>query len=516
MRTLVILALGALAARADDGLDRALARLRTAPFAARADAVRAVEALEPAVPDVVARLKAGFTVDPIGPGWHVLLARDETDAARPFQLFVPARDAPAPMPLLVHLHGGVSRPDFAYAPRQVGYGRLWVESAERAGFAVAFPLGRRDCTWWRAEGVAHVRAVIRETKRLLPIDDDAIVGTGFSDGGSGCFHLAMAAPWLFAAFIPMNGHPAVAARASGEQLYLRNLKRTPLFVTMTRDDALYPAASVLEHLDLALDAGASLRIVSWEGGNHRPVYFEDLRKSFERFVSEAARDALPTKIDWWCATPATGRVAWVEVLELGAAVGDADAEPDLNVVSKPGRVRLGVQVNRAFAGPGVQVTEVVPDTPAHGMGMAKGDVIVRLDERAIRGLPDLVAALGDKRFGEVVTVVVRRDGREAPLDGRIPPFAPEPYYRRGAPTARVSVRVEGNTIRITSRHVRRLRLLLSPDLFGDAPVEVLANGRRAGAEQRELSQKEILERYAREADGRRIFTRALILSLPPA
>ena len=38
-----------------------------------------------------------------------------------------------------------------------------------------------------------------------------------------------------------SGHPEVASRASGRQLYPRNILATPLFVAMTRDDVLLAA-----------------------------------------------------------------------------------------------------------------------------------------------------------------------------------------------------------------------------------------------------------------------------------
>ena len=499
-----------------DALDDALRLLRAAPAAERGAAVAAVLALEPTLDDVLARLRKPPLPAPLEAGWHVRSATDEHGVARPFQLYVPASLATreTPPPLLVYLHGGVSRPDFTVEEGEVGYGRLWLESARRGAFPVAFPMGRQDCVWWRPEGASHIRAVVRESKRLVPVDDDAVLASGFSDGGSGCFYLAMAEPEPFAAFLPMNGHPAVAASASGAQLYLRNLALRPLYATMTRDDALYPAATILEHLVPALHAGAPIRVASWEEGNHRPVYFEELRASFEAYVNGAARRAVPDAVQWRCASPSTGAAAWVEVLEIGPAAGDAPDEPDLNVMSAPGRVRLGVNVDRAFGGPGVRVSGVADGSPAAAMGVKEGDVITGIDGAPVAGMEDLVKALGGKTHGDEVHVRVRRE-EETTLRGGFPEFRHEPYYRRASPTARVSVRVEDGALFLVTRNVRRLRLSLPPDLLPPGPLSIERNGKRLDAEAIDLSLEEILRSYGRDADSGRVFTRRLILDLPP-
>jgi len=499
LRRLACVALAASALRADEtGLDRALRALRTAPASGREKAVRAVLTLDPPRAELVRRLREPVPVEPIGAGWHLLAATDAHGVRRPFHLYVPAGlRADAPAPLLVHLHGGVSRPDFGMQPRGVGYGRLWTPLADEHGFVVAYPCARRDCMWWTDAGVAHVRAVVRETKRLVPIDDDAVFGTGFSDGASGCYHLALAAPDPFAGFLPMNGHPAVPANLSGRQLYLRNLQNVPLFVASTSDDPLYPAATVLDHLVPAMKAGAPVRLVNWERGSHTPAYFEEEGDSFVAFLQEKLRDGDAFTIDWRCADPATGRCRWVEVLAVdGGVSGGLEEQPDLNVMSTPGRVRLGVTVDRAFPGPGVRVTGVTEDSTAAGAGLRPDDVVLILDGAAIGGLRDLVAALGRARHGDAVTLTVARGDETLQLAGRFAPFESEPYYRRDEPTARVRVIREGGVVRVAARHVARLRLWLHEKIEVEGPHVVVT----------ERALEDIVRDYARDADRGAVYT----------
>lgn len=513
MRTvLACVLLGGVVVAGDD-LDRALAALRTAARADYDARVLAVLDLKPETAQVVQRLEKGLEIPTtLEAGWHSLEAEDVQGVRRPFQLYVPAAAVgkTEPLPLLIYLHGGVSRPAYVEALGQIG--TMWVESANETPFVLAVPLGRGDCTWWSEAGVRHIRAVIRETKRRTAIDDDAVVGTGFSDGGSGCFHLAMVAPDPFAAFLPMNGYPAVSATASGKQVYLRNMKHTPQFVALTQDDQLYPWARVMAHLDPAIRAGASIRLVGYESGGHRPVYFEDQRAAFVRFITDTPRDPHPQEIDWWCAEPC--RVAWVEITGLGGVAGDAEALPDLNPLRTPGRVRLGFNFDRAHPGPGVLVASVLEGTTAEKIGLLKGDVLVRLDETSVVTLQDLIDTLSRKEYGQPVRVVVRREGQGVTLTGRIPPFETRPWYERKEPTARFSLRAEGNRIAITSRNVRRFRLHLAPALFEAGPVEVTVNGRGVDAAIEPVALPDLLRHYAARADSGQIFTRVLQVSLP--
>ena len=503
-------------ASAEDALDAALFKLRTV---SPADTDAAVAAILQAKPDraaVIARLKQPFGVASAEAGWRSMTATDDRGVERPFELYVPQSlvGKVEPVPLVVAMHGGVSRPAFLENPGQRGTASLWVKSADGQGFVLACPAGRADCVWWSDAGVAHVRAVIREAKRHAPIDDDAIFGTGFSDGGSGSFYLAMAAPRPFAGFLPMNGHPAVAASASNKQLYVGNLAALPHFVTMTQDDQLYPAITVIPHLQAALAAGARFHIVSYPRGGHRPVYFEEQRTAFEEFVQGTTREALPRSIAWKCAAPAQGEIAWVEVLKIGESPHDAAASADRNVMSMPGRVRIGINVDQAFEGGGVRIAKVSERTLAATLGLADGDVIVSMDGSAIEGLADLRRALAGKKYGDPVQLVLMRGEEKLEKSGAFPAFVPAPIYRRGNPTAEFKVQVDANRVVIRSRNVRKFRLRLTSEMFGDGAIALAVNGKRVEPTIRELSLEEILRAYAREADGGRVNGREAIVEVP--
>lgn len=273
--------------------------------------------------------------------WSAWTATDASGVERPFQLFVPAsvRAGATPTACLVHLHGAVSRPEYGQGlgtPQAVGYADiLWRELAEANDWLLAAPQARADCAWWSKAGVAHVDATLARIAESFPIPDDAIFAAGFSDGASGCFYRAMTGPDPFAGFIALNGHPAVASRASGEQLYLENLQARPMIVGLTQEDSLYPSAKVLPHVTSAIQAGAKLTLLSFPDINHQPTYLKEQSRLLERFLAKTRLVPETDELDWRLADLAHGRVAGLDVLELDP--GDAPLDTSANLSGAEGR-----------------------------------------------------------------------------------------------------------------------------------------------------------------------------------
>lgn len=497
MRTWLSLLLLAAPTLADEALVEALRNVRLADRSGRPVAVERVLALEPRMEDLLTAL-----ADAPGPraapeaGLTRVEAEDESGRARPYYLFVPRCLAgrAEKAPLLVDLHGGVSRPDFIPHEDFVQV-QAWEfyaglrNLAEEHGFAIAFPLARADCVWWSDAGVGHLRSVVRDVKRRLPVDDDRIFLAGFSDGGSGCYYLAMAGASPFAGLLPMNGHPAVASRGSGRQLYLANARTLPLFVAMTRDDPLYPASTVLPHLSALVDLGAPLHLVLYPEGGHQPVYFAEQSEAIARFVTETRRPPPPSEVEWRCAEPALGTMEWLSIEEIGAAEGDDPEPPDLNPLVPPGPVRLGVQVDETE---GIKITSVQPGSLAESLGMRPGDLLAAVDGQPVASTTALRQSLDRKGPGDTITVTIRREGAEVSMSGKVPTLGPQAVFPRSSPTAWVRARVEDGKARVVAhRNVRRIRVRLIPGLLEPGPGQ--GDGRRT-----------LLEHYAREADSHRL------------
>jgi hypothetical protein len=80
------------------------------------------------------------------------------------------------------------------------------------------------------------------------------------------------------------------------------------------------------------------------------------------------------------------------------------------------RVFVGGIPDYSQEGPGVRFSGVGPGSPAEKAGLRGGDVLVRFGEKEIRNIYDYTYALGERKPGEVVKLVVRRDGKDVPLE----------------------------------------------------------------------------------------------------
>ena len=501
---------------AGDTVARHLGRLKAAEPDAYDDRIQSVLAASDQVEDLLKQIRKGMTPQPdderkgrLKAGWTEWEATDAQGTTRPYQLYLPPSvlAGKSPSAVVVHIHGAVARPDFGRGPGNaaaVGYaGFLWPKLAKEHDLVIVCPAGRADCTWWTDNGVAHIQAVLRDVKRSLSIPDQSIFAAGFSDGGSGCYYLSMASPDPFAGFIAMNGHPAVAATASGKQLYLRNMAVTPLIAAMTQEDSLYPSRTVLPHVTSAIAEGAPITVISYPNVNHQPLYFNDQTTTIVNFLKNTKRNDQPDRIRWLTADTGIGTVRWAEILELGATERDAPALEAINLMTTPGRLTLGIQLARSST----EVLEVVEASPAAGAGMQAGDVIVELDGTAVTDTRSLRRALQQQTHGNPFTCVVKRDGQEATLQGTFPTFVAEPLYRRDNETAHIDCRLSSDAtpqIRLSSRHVKRLRIWL-PDGLGDHEEIELAYGPAGNLATRSLtvqrlSASELLARFAKHPD----------------
>jgi S1-C subfamily serine protease len=69
--------------------------------------------------------------------------------------------------------------------------------------------------------------------------------------------------------------------------------------------------------------------------------------------------------------------------------------------------QFGLPVSR-----GALVQFVEPDSPADKGGLARGDIIIEIEGRDIRGVEDVFAAVRSARVGDAVSVTVVRQDTE--------------------------------------------------------------------------------------------------------
>ncbi len=120
---------------------------------------------------------------------------------------------------------------------------------------------------------------------------------------------------------------------------------------------------------------------------------------------------------------------------IGFAVPSNMARAVMSQLAKHGEVRRGriglttqeitPELAKAFAlssNQGAVVVDIAPDSPAAKAGLKRGDVVVAVNGRGIRGSSDLRNQIGLMAVGEDVEFKVLRNGRELVLKARVEPL----------------------------------------------------------------------------------------------
>lgn len=392
-------------------------------------------------------------------------------------------------PLLLWLHGGVGRDQDGGGENGV---RMFADEAAEKGFLVLAPSTQNGSFWWEPNGAALVRGALADMKRRYRVDADRVCVAGFSDGASGCYHLAIHDPEPYACFLAFMGNPLVS-RSMGGPTWTANLGARPVYGVNGGVDQLYPSEAMKPFLEELQERGLDLTWTDLPQVGHSPAFLEDGWEAAHAFWEAHPREKSPQEITW-CTSRAdgAGRNGWLEIL---AVSGDAPAAEGLDAPEELAlpdtrRPRLGFRLDVDFEGPGILIEDVEEGTPAADAGLEVGDVILMAGEVEIPSAKELALLreyLADLD-GEEGIFLVKRDDEEfevraAPkiLEKDLPARPKALGYDLPAGVARAKV-LDGNVIEVETRGVKRLRLWLDTALVDlDETLTVKINGKAAFA-----------------------------------
>jgi polyhydroxybutyrate depolymerase len=242
----------------------------------------------------------------LAPGEHTFLLSDgERD--RRVRVFVPsaAAETTAPLALVVALHGA-----FLDGDRMRDMSG-WSDLAEREGFAVVYPEGRRapwsivrtwnarDCClhamYRQVDDVGYLLRVTDRVGALVPIDGARVYAAGFSNGAMMAHRLGIEAPERFAAVGAVAGSygyepPALELPVAVMMVAMRNDRRVPydgLAEPLAGFRASLPMPAMAEAWARALGAALVAEATDQHGNTTRD-YGEGLRAV--RFVTLGSGD----------------------------------------------------------------------------------------------------------------------------------------------------------------------------------------------------------------------------------
>jgi acetyl esterase/lipase len=279
--------------------------------------------------DALRRLKQGRSYGPQKTGVVMTTNRTEDKVEHYYAVNVPAGYDPSrKYQVRFQLHGGVMGRS-TNQPRNSGdIGAL--AGAEQ--FYVV-PYSWSEAPWWSDDQALNITAIVDTLKRTYNIDENRVVVSGVSDGGTGAYYLAMRETTPFASFLPLNGFIMVLANVDNgvrDALYPNNLLNKPIYVVNGGRDRLYPTSVVEPYVLHMKKAGVAIDYHPQPQGEHNTAWWPEVKDSYEAFVASHPRKPLPDRLTWETSDLVHNRAHWLVIDKLGGQPGDARSLPDVN------------------------------------------------------------------------------------------------------------------------------------------------------------------------------------------
>ena len=477
---------------------------------------------DPDIEGLWARLRAGRAYTGDAATGRQLLARENRDGLEHgYVVRVPESYDPAVRyPVIVYLHGGVSRPK-----REDGTWWRREERLARDDAIVVAPASWNESLWWQDSQIENLAGVVNDLKRTWNVDENRVYLIGISDGATGAFYHAMKATTPWAAFILLNGHPVVLANPASDvdgELHVTNLRNKPLFVVNGGRDPLYPAASVVPFMRLFQQAGVFLDFRPQPEAGHDVSWWDDEKPAMDAFMAEQARRPFPARLSWETErTDRYNRAHWLVITELGAVGGEPDLEAYNTITDQAAGMPLGINmIGQMVDGSGLRVLEVGPDSMASAAGMVNEDTIVEVNGQPGPSVEELRQALVGFAPGQEIPLVVQRGAERIEIALEYPAAA-APRGRQAFPRTRAPGRVEldqrRNAVTAYTRGVSRFTLLISPEQFDfTQPIAVAVNGVTVFDGMVEPDIEALLRWVAVDQDRTAMYGAELDIEVPPA
>jgi predicted esterase len=432
-----------------------------------------------------------------------------------YTLDVPENYDPArKYPVRVQLHGGVGRIETSAPPRAAQNARL--AGAEQI---YVMPSAWKDEPWWTGRQVENLRAILDLVKRTYNVDENAVVLSGVSDGGTGTYYVAMRDTTPFASFLPLNGFIMVlkneTTQADGD-LFPNNLRNKPLFIVNGGRDPMYPTRAVDPYVDHLKNGGVALEYHPQPNAAHDTSWWPDIKDVFEQFVVDHRRQPLPDVLSWESGPPnLPSRAHWLVIDRLADDRKQEDAPPlpDVNRLASRPSLEFGIR------GSGMLVNRVVKGSNADAIGLEAGDLVTAINGQPTSTGADLDGLLRDFPSGRPLLLTVSRGGTRMRLTGRYAPTAlpgeADAMFARQEPSGRVDLVQANNRVDATTRGVAAFTLLVSPDQFDlERPVMVVVNGRTVADAIVQKDVATLLKWAARDNDRTMLFAAELHIDVP--
>jgi len=423
----------------------------------------------------------------------------------PYVIYIPqGYNCKQQTPVIFYLHGGVSTKGFHETPIEYAKQNYFTSYAKLNNWIAVYPLGNITTAWWTLTGIKNLEAQVRKLKSNYNIDDNRIYVTGFSDGGSGSFHLALNAPDDFASFYPLNGMISVGSAVTGIPVFLPNLKNRSVYAINTDEDGLYPAKQMRRLMALSLEAGADLFYKEYWGIGHSFDYADKEVPIILNDMKTKAREIFSPSIYWETCRLEYGKCDWLQITGIDTTMAAKNWQIQYNTKLADKRVSFGFYNDREYEDSGTRVTKIVPNSAAANMGLQTGDIILAMDNTKAENIGKLIELRETKKRGDSFSLTVLRNNEEILLSGQFPEVTKYNAFNYTEPSAVVKANYYGNHFDVKTSKVSELTIYIHPEMVNlEIPVVIDVNGNEEFNDiisiNRDFMVKNFLTNYDRKA-----------------
>ncbi|MEO8097457.1 MAG: hypothetical protein ABI811_07120 [Acidobacteriota bacterium] len=282
--------------------------------------------------EVLSRLRSGRTYKAQPTGVVQGKNRTSDNIEHFYSVNVPANYNPAKRyQVRFQLHGGVGgRTD--NQPR--GNGQIG-QMAGADDQIYVLPYAWDTAGWWSDDQVLNLAAIVDSLKRTYNVDENRVVVSGVSDGGTGAYFIAMRDTTPYASFLPLNGYIMVLSNSEIDDgnIFPGNLRNKPLFLINGGKDRLYPISIVEPYTRYFMNHGVEMEYHPQPDGEHNTRWWPEMKDPFEKFVTAHPRDPHPDELTWEVAGTKNNRAHWLVIDQLGTPAGENHTFRDLNIIA---------------------------------------------------------------------------------------------------------------------------------------------------------------------------------------
>jgi len=433
----------------------------------------------------------------------------------PYVVYIPEEyDCKKQTPIVIYLHGGVSTKGFHETPIEYAEQNYFTEYAKEKNWIAVYPMANNDTAWWNLTGINNLKAQVRILKSQYNIDDNRIYISGFSDGGSGSFHLALNSPDDFASFYPLNGMISVGSAVTQIPVYLPNLCNRPVYAINTDNDGLYPAKEMRKFVKLSLEADADIFYKEyWDIGHsfdyaddELPILFEDMKTK--------TRNIFRPEIYWEISMLEYGKCDWLQITAIDTLLTPKEWQREYNVEIAEERVSFGFYNDHEYEDHGTRISKIVPESASEIMGLEENDIIIKMDGVNADNISKLLELRSTKKRGDKFTLSVLREDQELQLEGHFPEVAYYDAFNYSIPSGAVKAIYYGNRFEIETSRVSQLTIYIHPKMVNmDIPVVVEINGKEVFNTIVKIDRDFMVDNYLENFDRKALWVNKIILDV---